>query len=821
MKIYNQRKSYSEKVKNDYEWAKKQIDSLISYGYRDTSAYNRTDSSYLTRYEVLLRSYRLYNNKVEQTDFEHEFNPFGINIGQKKDFVAPYNKAHNKINILVGELMGQPFPYRAYLVSEEGARATLEVKNSLLDEYAKAQMEKQITLNFLKNVPDMTNEKFTTYSNMLEEKYKDVMNPEQIEEFITKKYLQPREKKANKILDRLMYEQTILDKKTDSFKHGLLSDEEHAWVGDINGRLHIKVLNPLGVFYHKSPDVKYIQKGDYAGYRTRMSVPDVLDIYKNLSKKDTDTLTKDPQFSDSTPGREMTYDFPHTSLEFLGHPGTNAEGQYGYSALHDVDVFHVEWRSQRKVGFLTYLDKQNNEQTTIVDESFKLDKSNPSIVSLEWDWVPEVWEGTRIGKNIYVDIRPVPNQEVDLDNPYEQELRYMGIIYNNMNATPVSVMERMRPFQLLYLIVMHKWKKLISREKGNKIPIDVSMLPGDIDMQQWLYYFEELDYYFYNSLENSDDARTANRGAVDRTLVTSKTSEIINYIQILDYLDNQIGEIVGITPSREGQASPYTPVTNNQQSILNSSNITRYLFNAHQKHWENVINRAINCAIKYGEGAFQGYNGKTRETYSYTKEEFSNDKYNVYFSDSAKENQIYNEIKGLLQAALQNDKVKFSGAIKAIKSSSVSEISEIIEIGEALQEEMEMRQAKMANDSVMAAAEKQAETERAKLEVQERNNIRDNQTKLTIGMATAVGMDKGEDTDGDGTPDIAELMKIESSAIQAKEKLDLEYAKLEDAREARNQASKEAEKQRKFEEKQNDKDRIIEKMKARKKPTSK
>lgn len=820
MRIYNQRKSYAEKTKNKNEWAKKQIDALVSYGYRDTSAYNRSEPSYSTRYETLLRSYRLYNNRIEQTDLEYEFNPFGINIGQKKDFIAPYNKAHNKINVLVGELMGQPFNYRAYIVSEEGAKATLDIKSQLLDEYARAQYEKQVALAQLRNDPNMTNELYQTYLTKLEEKYADVMPPDKIEEYISKEYLEPKEKKANKILDRLMFEQRILDKKTDSFKHGLLSDEEHAWVGDINGHLAIKVLNPLGMFYHKSPDVKYIQEGDYAGYRTRMSVSDIIDTYKNMSKEDVDKLLNDTQMSDSTPGREMTYDFPHTSLEFLGHPGTNKEGAYGYAAIHDMDVFHVEWRSQRKVGFLTYLDEMGEEQTTIVDESFKI-KNLPGMVSLEWDWVPEVWEGTRIGRQIYVDVRPVPGQEIDLDRPYYQPLRYLGVIYNNMNSSPVSVMERMRPFQLLYLIVMHKWKKLISREKGNKIPIDVSMLPGDMEMQQWLYYFEELDYYFYNSLENSDDPRTANRGAIDRTMVTSKTSEIINYIQILEYLDAQIGEIVGITPSREGQSSPYTPVTNNQQSIVNSNNITRYLYNAHQKHWENILNRAVDCAIKLGGGAYQSYNGRSRDVFQYTKEEFENCKFNIYFADSAKENQLFNEIKGLLQPALQNDKVKFSGVIKALKSSSVSEIAEIIEVGEKLQEEMEARAAQAQNQAAQQQLELEIAQKDKEIAAKDKINIRDNETKLALGTLTAIAIDKGEDSDGDGTPDIVELMKIEKSVVEMREKLALEKAKLKESKDARVSAEAQAEKDRKFQEKENAKDRVIERIKARKKSTSK
>lgn len=808
MRILQQRLSYAEKIKDDYAWAKEQINNLASYSYGSNNDYYGVGAN--SRYDTILRSYRLYNNQIEQSDFDYEFNPFGINVGQKKDEIMAYNKAHNKINVLIGEMSAQPFTYRAYMVSNDGAKATMDLKKELLDEFVKAEFQKQLALQEAQKDPNMTDEMYQNITNQLAEKYRDVMTPEQIEEYIQKKYLEPREKKANKVLDRLMFEQRILEKKKDSFKHGLLSDEEHAWVGLVNGKLTLKILNPLGVFFEKSPDVKYVQKGVAAGYRTRMLVGDILDTYQHIKKKDLKRILERNTFSDGSPGREMVYNYPHTTMTMLGGGGSFTEGQYGYSAGMEEDVVHVEWRSQRKVGFLTYVDENGEEQETIVDETFKI--TDPSM-KIEWEWVPEIWEGTRIGEDIFTDIGPVPDQEIDIDNPYEQDLRYFGTIYNNTNTMPVSVMERMRPFQMLYLIVMHKWKKLISREKGNKIPIDTSMLPGDMDMPTFLYYFEELDYYFYNSLENSDDPRTANRGAVDKVMMTSKTSEIINYIQILEYLDNQIGEIAGITPSREGQSSPYTPVTNNQQSIVSSSNITRLLFDAHQKHWENILNKTVNLAIKSEGGVFQSYDGETRNVFQFTKEEMDNCKFNVYFTDAAKENQIFNDIKSLLQPALQNDKVKFSGVIKALKSSSVAELTEIIEQAEQIQSQMEQRNQEITLEQTKMQIDAQKEETQKERDLKERNNIRDNETDMLIAEMTAIAIDKGEDSDGDGQPDLVELFSLEQKAKEMSEKLSIERKKLDETAKARKDAAIEAEKQRRFEKKENEEDRKVERKK--------
>ena len=139
MKILQQRLSYAEKIADDYKWAKEQINSLADYSFGGNDTYY--SSGIKSRYETILRSYRLYNNQIEQSDFDYEFNPWGINAGQKKDEIMPYNKAHNKINVLIGEMSAQPFTYRAYMVSSDGAKATLDLKKELLDEFVKAELQ--------------------------------------------------------------------------------------------------------------------------------------------------------------------------------------------------------------------------------------------------------------------------------------------------------------------------------------------------------------------------------------------------------------------------------------------------------------------------------------------------------------------------------------------------------------------------------------------------------------------------------------------------------------------------------------------------------
>ena len=48
---------------------------------------------------------------------------------------------------------------------------------------------------------------------------------------------------------------------------------------------------------------------------------------------------------------------------------------------------------------------------------------------LEFKWVNEVWEGTRIDGRIYVNINPILNQRLSLENPSKCKLPINGRRY--------------------------------------------------------------------------------------------------------------------------------------------------------------------------------------------------------------------------------------------------------------------------------------------------------------------------------------------------------------------------------------------------------
>lgn len=364
-----QKLSYREKVADDYKWCKDVMDSLlIDYsGDWSTSSHTQLD------YQRKLSNYQLYNNVLNQRDFEKECNPLGLEVGQFKDEIQPYNKTYNKIQVLLGEELRRPFNFRAVLVNPDGIKSKLAHRDDLLRNYVYSHI--QAVLDEFNQTPE---EPLFDPSTLID--------PQELENYMSTKYLSAKEILANKILNYLIKALHIKDLKNDAFKHGLISGEEFAYVGISHNSPTVQLVNPLGIFYHKSPEVKYVQDGLYAGFRTYMTSGDILDTFGNsLKTEDAERIDSKKNGMGSrsrsdTINPDMRYF--HDDVDWYSQ-AINApvhEGSYSGSSFVTDDwlVQHVEWKSQKQVGFVTYTNMYGDEEMDIVDENFVLPKDTVS-----------------------------------------------------------------------------------------------------------------------------------------------------------------------------------------------------------------------------------------------------------------------------------------------------------------------------------------------------------------------------------------------------------------------------------------------------------
>lgn len=720
-----QRLSYKEKIANDLKWGKDMVDYLdlyYQYGFQDPEK---------STYSRKLSNYALYNNELDQKEFEHDCNLLGIEVGQFKDEIKPYNKTPNKLQVLLGEELRRPFTYQPLLVNGSGIRTKQLTRTEMLKDTITRNVEELITLlRELNANPDDEKAK-----QRVEERINALIPEEELSMLSDSTFLDRKEIKAGKLLKYLRHSLNVREKMNDAFKHGLISGEECVWVGVRGGQAVLEVLNSLGIFYDKSPEVKYIQHGRFAGYRTMMAIGDIIDRWLDeLSEEDLAKL-EGPIHGingarEDLVAKDMRYHNVDIYYEYLSKNlhETYDHGSYGkaWNGNHML-VTHVEWKSYRKVYFITYENEFGDIQKDIVGEEYEIPANfkkefkilgpnkkkiiyTDGIVTIEESWIPEVWEGTKIGGDIYVGIRPKPYQLKNVDNPFEVNLGYHGLVYNNMNADSVSLMDRMKPFQYLYFFVMHKLKQMIAKDKGQVFHFDTSMVPENMSIEKVMYYLENLDLDIYNSLQNAQMPGASQRGKVTGGTNRSNMQHIMNYISVLDALDMQISDVAGIPKPREGSTPTQQAVTNAQQDLQQSSAVTEAVyFQPHYNLWRTILSSLLECASAAwrNQSVVKQYvlDDMSIETLELEPEDLTDASFGIFISNTYEDQNVFDTLKQMVQPLIQNDKARMSDLIKIIKASSVKEL------------ELHIRQTERKTEELMNAQYKQQQ-EIAQMQVQ-------------------------------------------------------------------------------------------------------
>lgn len=716
-----QRLSYEDKVKNDYEWAKDVVRAITKYVSDTMPGRPQTED-----YERMVRNYRWYNGDIDSKEFERECNIFGLEVDQIREEVLPYSKAPNKINTLLGEEIKRPFNYRTVLVNSSAVRYKMKLKNQMLEEYFMAKL-KEIVGEFT------SKEEFLRASEGL-------LTPEEIDKYFSTEYRDIREHYADTILHYLSRTLDLKGVKNDSFAHALKSGYEIVKVGVANGMPKVEVINPLNAFWHKSPETKYIQDALFAGHTKYMTIGEVLDTYgEYLTEEEIARLEGRKIGGDLDDKMRIpkggAIDKILTSINF------NTSGTYGHtSGEYDVSVTHVEWRSQKKIGFIEFIDDDGQLVTTMVSEDFEIpdyavkQKTKQGTIyhfdgiQLKWGWIPEIWEATVIDGDIYVNVGPRDYQYRSVDDPFNVKLSYHGITYSAMNASPTSLMDRIIPFDRLFIIAVHKLKTLLAKDRGQVFHFDLSMVNPKLGLEKTLYYLNELDIDFYDPLQNASQPGAYQRGKITGATSRSNMQHIMSYINLIAAIDMQISDIAGITRQREGWISPDEAVGNSQQSINRSAVITEAVyFRPHDQLWAEVLNSLVQCA----QIAFKDkriirqfvLDDLSVASIDLDPLEFSNADFGVFISNATNDNEMFEAMRYYAQALIQNDKIDASGVMAIFEATSVNKLKRAILEGER-RRQMELMQ--------QLQAQQQAEMQAQQAEAQLRAAIEDARNQARI-----------------------------------------------------------------------------------------
>ncbi len=791
------RQKLSRKDKTE-EWMKACVDAAIS----SVNLYG--DSGRRSPSATKLRNYRLFNNQIDKSDFEHLTNPYKL-----KDFTAPASlQAYDVVSRLFSTLLG-----------EESKRQFNPVIRAINEEAitGKANKQKELLIQALNEMLMAEIKKAQG-----EQPQEQPQTPEQVERYMRYHYKDIREKLASNIYSYLKRYLKLDNIFQDGYKDSLIAAEEIYCIDEISGEPIVYRCNPLELFFILPHNSDHIDEAEIVVEQTEASLSKIVDDYYEYLTEDQIKLLEN---------QHTNSDFiaPITPAWALNNGNNMISGgaSLGTTTPTNIKVYKCTWASFRKMGKLKYIDPfTGEEQIDEVSEEYRIPRGD-TTQSIEWFWIKEYYYGVKLGAqtDIYLRLGPKKNQFRATDNHSRCRSGYVGTVYNATNAIAVSLMDRLAPWIYQYISAWYRLELLMASNMGNIAQIDIARMPDGWEIDKWLYYASMMHIMFTDSFAEGKKGYATGKLAgnmqnTDKVLPLEVGNSIQHYINVLAFLENKLKETSGITDQRLGDISPTELVGNTERAVTQSANITETWFRVHN----NTKLRVIECLIEVAKNCWKDKSKKLQYItddmatvfFEVDGNVLMDAEYGVFVTNSAKDHEVAETLKGLLQAAIQNDKIQLSEVIDIIETESIADTKDRLKKSEENFHERQMQIAKAQEEGQQKMADAQHEHEAWLMENENWNKQLDRENKIQLEELRAYQGQESLDQDGNGVPDPVELSKL--SLEQSR----LAFEKREaDRLHTREQSKQKLEEKRLAQEKViKEKEIAVKKIAAKKKPAS-
>ena len=499
----------------------------------------------------------------------------------------------------------------------------------------------------------------------------------------------------------------------------------------------------------------------------------IIDTYYDvLSNKDREYIENLPD-STGESGSESTY-FSNPRNEFIrvedtslgdavykdgffwsptGEGNSSMNSMLPYDMEGNIRVVRMFWKSRRRIKKIKYYDENGEEQFKFRDENYVVNTDLGEEEQILY--VNEAWEGTKIGEDIYVNMRPRVVQYNRLSNPSRCHFGIIGSIYNLNDERPFSLVDMMKPFNYLYDAIHDRLNKLLAKNWGRIVTLDLAKVPTGWDVEKWLYFAKTNNIAVVDSFKEGNIGAATGKlaGAMNNASSGVIDAELGNSIQqninLLEFIKMEMSDVAGISKQREGQISNRETVGGVERATLQSSHITEWLFVIH----EDVKKRALECFLETAKIALRGRSKKfqyilsdgSMKVMDIDGDEFAESDYGLVVDNSNAIQELQQKMDMLAQAALQNQTLNFSTIMKLYNSCSMAEKQRIVERNEQelIQRQQEVQQQQLQQQQQQAEMEAQAKEQ--EMQLKDTMNQRDNETKILVATISANSNQESDD----------------------------------------------------------------------------
>jgi hypothetical protein len=816
-------------TKKNKAWQEDCMDALEQIG---THQYLQ-HLSLIENYEMVKGKFifKHYLEQDEYADMVHQLS---------KEFEIPnylrhYDIISQVINTLSGEYQKRPDNFRVKGFDENTTNNYVREKTKMLLDYVTQQINAEIDAQLVQQGFDPNKQDFQSqeeqqsYEQQIGQA-RQALTPPEIERYMKYKWQDVAEIWGQHQLELDKQRFNLPEKERKEFEDMLIADRcfRHYYLTS-NG-YNQETWNPVNTFFHKSPEVDYVEDGDYVGRILYMTIADIIDRYGFImKKKELANLEIEKTVVGSQAGRDG-YGTPYGSIvPYENYPeGKLMQDAFGFNPANPIPTLGEEsladaaqhnpyflqtrgylkvtecyWKSQKKIGKVNYIDPQTGvaakvlvDETFIVPEGFvekdsTLFENDNEINTVIWTWVNEVWsgikissKGTNLSKDLYLNVKPMPFQFKGDNNPYFAKLPVCGQIFNNRNSQSMSLVDLMKPHQIGHNVAMNQLYQTMQREIGRFLIMDVNMLTnvkdwgGENSYEKFLLVAKSLGVTFVDTSPQNMKGANASNG-MPKEVDLDESARMMSRMKIAEFFESRALSQVGITPQRLGNVAASETATGTQQAVAQSYAQTESYFTRFNEYKRRTLKMNLDIA-QYVQSQ------ELDVTVSYVKSDMSRAfvKLNgtdlmladlhCYVSNSQED---VRQLETLRQLFMTNNNVGATplDLAQVIMSNSPAEIKAHLEVATQHNEEKYQQQMQMEQQKI--DVEKQIEQAKMEFEAEQNQLDRDNRKEVEYIKTFINQKDNMADKNGDAQPDILEYAKFASSIDDNHQKMQLERDK--------------------------------------------
>jgi hypothetical protein len=805
----------------------------------------------------LLKNYKLAKGVIDKSDYivepDNDYKDMMDVLTAENDSALElkfYPIIPNVINVLTGEFAKRYSKVQFRAVDDTSYNEMLEQKRMQIEESLLADAEATLVMKMLEMGLDPASDEA-----------KQRLSPEglktlpEIEDFFSKDYRSMVEEWASHQLavDEERFHMQELEER--AFRDMLISDREFWHFRMLEDDYDVELWNPVLTFYQKSPDQRYISDSNYVGKIDLMTVADVIDRYGYLmNEKQLKSLQKiyparsaqyqvngyqnDGAYYDATRSHEWNTNMPGLAYRqytsnYWNNPGIggdiiseildNSEDMTPLDEGNLMRVSTIYWKTQRRVGHLTKIEKDGTVLQEIIDETFRItekpvydtsifkNRTKETLLQgehIDWIWINEVWGGVKIGPNlpamwrstmgdninpIYVGInrtKPgrLPFQFKGNNTLYGCKLPVEGRVFSDRNTRSTSLVDLMKAYQVGYNMVNNQIADILIDELGTVIMFDQNALPRHSMGEDWgknnyaKAWVAMKDFQMLpldTSITNTENATNFNHY---QTLNMEQTNRLMSRIQLANYFKQQCFDAIGVNPQRLGGAVSAQTATGVVQAMQQSYAQTEMYFVQHSDQLMPRVHQMRTDLAQY----YYSSNPSVRLSYISSEAEKVNfmingtdlllRDFNIFATTKTNHRAILENLK---QMALTNNTTGASiyelGNI--VKADSIAEVTDILKDSQARVEKERQQQMQQQQEMQQQQIMAQQQQEQMKLQVEMEENEKDRQNNILLAEIRSAGYGSMVDINQNQRSDYQDAMDSIKESTRYNQQVDLEREK--------------------------------------------